>query len=142
MSSPGPAVIDSLHLETHLLCRCHAGGQQRDDREHVLQRVDHCHKRHHRHGERIVVSRLKHHLPRPRHKSLGIKQVLPGNPPSTPISGSPRLQLQLISAIAMAPIPALSVTFQPKHCSNPVLTLYLLSSATPYPRTTHRLPGG
>lgn len=50
--------ITAGHLETHLLCWCHAGGKQRDDWEHVLQGVDHCHKCHHRHGECIVVSRL------------------------------------------------------------------------------------
>lgn len=60
--SKARAIPAGRHLETHLLCRGHAGGKQRDDREHVLQGVDHCHERHHRHGECIVVSRLQHHL--------------------------------------------------------------------------------
>lgn len=46
----------------YLLSRGHARGQEGDDREHVLQRVDHGHKRHHAHGQSVVVPGLKHHL--------------------------------------------------------------------------------
>lgn len=44
--------------EEELLRATHAGGQQRDDGEHVLQRVDHGDKGQNRHGQRIVVPRL------------------------------------------------------------------------------------
>ena len=50
-------------LETHLLCRRHAGGQQWDNRKHILQGVEHRHKGHHGHGECVVVSGLEHDLP-------------------------------------------------------------------------------
>lgn len=44
--------------EEELLGTTHAGGQERDDGEHVLQGVDHGDEGQHGHGERIVVPGL------------------------------------------------------------------------------------
>lgn len=48
--------------EEQLLGAAHAGRQERDRREHVLQRVDHRHEGHDRHRQGVVVARLQEHL--------------------------------------------------------------------------------
>lgn len=55
-------VANEMCGSTYLFGGTHAGGQQRDDGEHVFQRVDHRDESHHRHGQGVVVTRLEDHL--------------------------------------------------------------------------------
>lgn len=45
-----------MKVRVHLLSGGHAGGQQGDDGEHVLQRVDHGHEGHDAHRQGVVIS--------------------------------------------------------------------------------------
>jgi hypothetical protein len=55
---PNECTVQYQVSDKYLFSAAHAGWQQWYHRKHVLERVDHGDKRHHRHGKCVVVTRL------------------------------------------------------------------------------------